>query len=156
MTQGGLSLRPAYDLTDADDAYRYLEDESGHARRSPPGLEPHQAARLAVIADMTRWPQSEQPSADEALAALATLASLRDWLALIEPPLISAARAEGVTWESLAGVLRVGDRRAAQRRAARLARTASPAPRNLPADSRPPPDVARYDDLLPSRQAEQQ
>jgi hypothetical protein len=151
-------LRPAYDLTDADDAYRYLEGESGHARRAAPGLEPHQAARLAVIADMTRWPQSEQPTADEALAALATVASLRDWLALIEPRLISAARTEGVTWEFLAGVLRVGDRRAAQRRAARLARAAIPAARpgrrNLPADDRPLPDVARYDDLLPSRQAE--
>jgi hypothetical protein len=63
--------------------------------------------------------------------------------------LIDAARAQGTTWETLAGVLRVGDRRAAQRRAARLAHAARLA--RLPPDNRPPPDVARYDELLPSR-----
>jgi hypothetical protein len=142
-------LRPAYDLADPDDAWRFLDEESAHARSQPPGLEPHQAARLAVIADMTRWPWSAQPDADEALAALTLLASLRDWLAQAEPRLINAARAQGATWETLARVLRVGDRRAAQRRAVRLARTATLT--RLPADSRPPPDVARYDELLPSR-----
>ncbi len=100
---------------------------------------------------MTRWPQSAQPTADEALTALTLLASLRDWLARIEPRLIDAARAQGVTWEALAGVLRVGDRRADQRRASRLARASWPAHRNLPADNRPLPDVAKYDELLPSR-----
>ncbi|MEV1005225.1 hypothetical protein [Nonomuraea sp. NPDC050202] len=48
------------------------------------------------------------------------MANLRDWLADVEPDLIAAARDAGVTWEALAPVLRVGDRRAAQRRHARL------------------------------------
>jgi hypothetical protein len=44
---------------------------------------------------------------------------LRDWLAEAEPALIEAAREAGVTWEQLAPVLRVGDRRTAQRRHSR-------------------------------------
>ena len=146
-------MRPAYDLADPDGAYRYLEEVSAHARTYPPGREPHAAARLAVIADMTRWPQAAQPDIDEALAALTLLGSLRDWLAEAEPRLIEAARAQGATWQSLAGVLRVGDRRAAQRRASRLARATRLA--CLPRDSRPLPDVARYDELLASRRRPQ-
>ncbi|MEU8360451.1 hypothetical protein AB0C27_31030 [Nonomuraea sp. NPDC048882] len=59
-----------------------------------------------------------RPSGDEALAALTLLAELRDWLTEVEPDLIDATRQAGVTWEELAPVLRVADRRAAQRRRA--------------------------------------
>ncbi|WP_329431107.1 hypothetical protein OG339_48955 (plasmid) [Streptosporangium sp. NBC_01495] len=52
------------------------------------------------------------------------LATLRDWLADAEPDLIDVARRAGVTWEELAPVLRIADRRAAQRRRARRARGA--------------------------------
>ncbi len=142
-------MRPAYDVTDPDTAYRYLKEESAHARSYPPGLEPHMAGRLAVIAGMTRWPRSTQPAGDEALAALTLVAGLRDWLAEVEPRLIDAARAQGVTWEQLAGVLRVGDRRAAQRRAARLAAAALRRRiAELPPDHRAPPTVDAYDQLL--------
>jgi hypothetical protein len=148
----GPLLRPAYDLTNPDDACRYLEDESPHARTHPPGREPHQAARLAVIADMARGPRAARPAVAEALAALTLLVSLRDWLAQVEPRLIDAARAQGATRKSLAGVLPAGDRRSAQR-GARLARTARLA--RPPAGNRPPADVARYDELLPSRRRPQ-
>ncbi len=53
-------------------------------------------------------------------ACLTLVADLRDWLDEVEPRLIGAARTAGVTWQQLAGVLRVGDRRAAQRRASRV------------------------------------
>jgi hypothetical protein len=142
-------VRPAYDLTGPDAAYRYLEEESTHARTYPPGLEPHMAGRLAVIADMTRWPRAPQPDGDEALAALTLVAALRDWLDEAEPRLIDAARAQRVTWEQLAGVLRVGDRRAAQRRATRIADAALRRRiAELPPDNRPTPSVDGYDQLL--------
>jgi hypothetical protein len=142
-------VRPAYDLTDPDDACRYLEEESAHARSYPPGLEPHMAGRLAVVADMTRWSRAQQPDGDEALAALTMVAALRDWLDEAEPRLIDAARAQGITWEQLAPVLRVGDRRAAQRRAVRLAAAAlRKRIAGLPPDTRPEPSVDGYDQLL--------
>lgn len=121
-------MRPAYDLADPDDARRFLEDDP-RARQVAPGLEPRMLEHLAVIASWTRWPREDRtPSGDESLAALTLLAALRDWLAETEPGLITAARAAGVTWDELAGVLRVGDHRAAHRRAARLARAATGSP----------------------------
>ncbi|MEU8364937.1 hypothetical protein AB0C27_53880 [Nonomuraea sp. NPDC048882] len=51
-----------------------------------------------------RFTDSPRPSGDEALAALTLLASLRDWLADVEPALIAAARDAGVTWDVLARV----------------------------------------------------
>jgi hypothetical protein len=142
-------VRPAYDLTDLDDAYRFLEEDA-NVRWVPPGREPHAFGRLAVIVSWLRWPGGDKkPTGDEALAALTILASLRDWLAEAEPMLIDAARAGGVTWQQLAGVLRVGDRRAAQRRAARLA-TAALQRRiaELPPDHRSPPTLDAYDLLI--------
>jgi hypothetical protein len=73
-----------------------------------------------------RNPDAEVPTGQEALAALSVLRGLRGWLDEIEPRLIGAARAGGVTWDALAPALGVGDRRAAHRRAARLAETRRP------------------------------
>jgi len=119
-------MRPAYDLSDPDDASRFLTDHSERARYYPPGHQHITVSQLTNIADLaepyrTDWSGTrERVSGDEALAALTLLADLRTWLTEIEPRLLQAARDAGVTWEELASVLGVGDRRAAQRRAARL------------------------------------
>ncbi|MER6002568.1 hypothetical protein ABT120_28615 [Nonomuraea angiospora] len=112
-------MRPAYDLT----TRAFLQEESPNTRFVPSGLAVHDAGKVTNVHQLTdpyRSESSPRPSGDEALAALTLLADLRDWLADVEPDLITAARDAGVTWEALAPVLRVGDRRAAQRRHARL------------------------------------
>jgi hypothetical protein len=115
-------VRPAYDLADAHDAHRYLSEDCSLAR--PSGSEHLWAGEVASVYDKVHWERRNEdrqgPAADQALAALALLAGLRDWLADVEPELIEGARLAGVTWDQLAPVLGVGDRRAAHRRAARL------------------------------------
>jgi hypothetical protein len=118
-------VKPAYDLTSPHDARRFLRDESPNTRFVPSGYATHDARHITNVHVMTspyRYEDSPRPTGDEALAALTLLADLRDWLADIEPDLIDAARQAGVTWEELAPVLRVADRRAAQRRRARRPR----------------------------------
>jgi hypothetical protein len=136
-------VEPAYDLTTLDGAERFLREVSERANYHPPGYQWLNAGRIAAITDMTRWPGPDRPrpTGDEALACLTLLADLRDWLAETEPRLIDAARAAGVTWEALAGVLRVGDRRAAERRADRLTRAGQPAATGdtQPSPARKPP-----------------
>ncbi|MGC5010124.1 hypothetical protein ACLQ2R_05110 [Streptosporangium sp. DT93] len=114
-------MEPAYDLTDPDDARRFLEDDpAGGARWRLPGSEPIYVDQLASLLQFTEpRPHSHTLTGDEALAGLTLLAALRDWLADAEPDLVDAARRAGGTWEELAPVLRVADRRAAQRRRGR-------------------------------------
>ncbi|MEA5365242.1 HSP18 transcriptional regulator [Amycolatopsis sp., V23-08] len=57
---------------------------------------------------------------DRILAALLTLRSARDQLGAWEPELIAAARDSGASWTSLAPVLGVASRQAAERRFLRL------------------------------------
>ncbi|MEU5869595.1 plasmid pRiA4b ORF-3 family protein [Nonomuraea sp. NPDC047529] len=160
-------MDPAYDLTNPHEASRFLTDDpAGGARYVPPGFEPgwfRQLASLAQFAEPSSW--SHTLTGDEALAALTLLAAVRDWLTNAEPDLIAAARQAGVTWDALAPVLRVGDRRAAQRRYTRITQAAHAADAadvagaaeltasldRLPVDTRPLPSVDAYDDLLPSR-----
>jgi hypothetical protein len=121
-------VRPAYDLTTPYDARHFLSEESPNTRFVPSGNATHDAGKITNVHNLTspyRSEHSPRPSGDEALAALTLLADLRDWLADVEPDLIQAARDAGVTWEALAPVLRVGDRRAAQRRHARLLQAAA-------------------------------
>ncbi|MGP3920543.1 hypothetical protein [Nonomuraea sp. 10N515B] len=121
-------MRPAYDLTDPDDARRFLREESPNTRFVPPGYAVHDAGDITNVHTMTspyRSEYSPRPSGDEALAALTLLHDLRNWLGDVEPDLIQAARDADVTWDALAPVLRVGDRRAAQRRHARLVQAAA-------------------------------
>ena len=120
-------MRPAYDLTDPDDVARWIEDHGGdqgearHARFHPPGSEHRWVGYLASLAQFVPRPgRDERLTADEALAALTLARALRAWTAEIEPDLIEAAREGGATWETLAPFLGVADRRAAQRRYARL------------------------------------
>jgi hypothetical protein len=120
---GRAPMDPAYDLTTVESAERYLRDHSFCVRQHPAGHQHVYAGWVTSIAELTRWPGDRVPAGDEALAALTLVADLRDWLTEAEPRLIAAARAQGVTWQQLAGVLRVGGRGAAQRRAARLARS---------------------------------
>src|SRR5487761_252873 len=125
----GAPVKPAYDLADPYDAYRFLDasrtagGRPGDGWAHPDGPEHLWAYRVAQVYDTARHRRTDQrraPTADEALAALAVLTELRGWLARMEPELIGAARDAGATWEQLAPVLRVSDRRAAHRRAARL------------------------------------
>ncbi|MFB4276911.1 hypothetical protein ACBJ59_16580 [Nonomuraea sp. MTCD27] len=86
----------------------------------------HDARKITNVRNLTapyRFDDTRPPG-DEALAALTLPADLRDWLTDVEPDLIAAARDADVTWKALAPVLRVGDRRAAQRRHARLLQAA--------------------------------
>jgi hypothetical protein len=119
-------VKPAYDLTDPDVAYRFLSDEH---MAYPSGTEYLWVGRVGSVYDKVHGesndPHRPGPTADQALAALALLAGLREWLADVEPELIDGARSAGVTWDQLAPVLGVGDRRAAHRRATRLADAAA-------------------------------
>lgn len=58
--------------------------------------------------------------AERVLAALAGLRSVREQLSAWEPELVAAARADGVSWASLAPVLGVASRQAAERRFLRM------------------------------------
>jgi hypothetical protein len=111
-------VRPAQDLTDTHGAYRYLSEDCSLGR--PPGSEHLRVGEVAPVCDAVHWGPRNEDWPDQALAALAPLAGLRDWLADVEPELIEGARLAGATWDQLAPVLGVGDRRAAHRRAARL------------------------------------
>ena len=85
----------------------------------PSGGEHHDAWRFAQIMTLCPTPgsgRSRVPTAEEAMAGLALLATLREWLDDAEPQLVDAAREAGATWEELAELLEVGDRRAAHRR----------------------------------------
>lgn len=118
-------MRPAYDLTDPYDVARWVQDhgrdggEARHAGYRPHGSEHIWASRLASLAQFTPG-RAERLTADEALAALTLARALRAWTTDIEPALIEAAREAGATWDALAPYLGVADRRAAQRRYARL------------------------------------
>jgi hypothetical protein len=99
-----------------------LRDESSNTQFVPTGCAVQDARAVTNVLDLTRpyrSPGAYQPFGNEVLAALILLADLRDWLTDVEPDLIDAAHRARITWEELALVLRVGDRRAAQRRHAR-------------------------------------
>lgn len=119
-------MRPAYDLTDPYEVARWIGDhgrDQGEARHSgfhPPGSEHRWVGYLASLAQFADPGKAEQLTADEALAALTLARALRAWTAEIEPGLIEAARTAGATWDAVAPYLGVADRRAAQRRYARL------------------------------------
>jgi hypothetical protein len=86
---------------------------------SPAGWGHHDAAavaRVLTLCPAPGAPRSTTPTAEEALAALALLQSVREWAEAAEPRLVDAARSAGVTWERLAPAVGVGDRRAAQMR----------------------------------------
>ncbi|GGL01418.1 hypothetical protein Ppa06_70180 [Planomonospora parontospora subsp. parontospora] len=139
-------MRPAYDLTDPYDAARFLREEGvGAARYQPPGSEHGWMHLVASAAQFTEARPDDPPrprlSGDDALAALTLLAALRDWLSEVESDFIGAARDAGATWEELAPVLRVADRRAAQRRYARRCAAAAH-PGGTPRDAKDvSPDV---------------
>ncbi|MFF5211197.1 hypothetical protein [Streptosporangium sp. NPDC000396] len=135
-------MRPAYDLTDSHEARAFLREEAPNTQFMSAGNAVHDARAVTNVYDLTgpsRSSGSYRPSGDEALVALTLLAGSRDWLAEAEPALIEAVREAGVTWEQLAPVLRVGDRRAAQRRHARRWRSWRESPISWPA----PPSSTR-------------
>lgn len=72
---------------------------------------------LTVLADIDA---GRQPAGDSLVAALTSLRELRELLAGWEPPLITAARAAGVSWAQMAPALGVASRQAAERRYLRL------------------------------------
>lgn len=81
-----------------------------------------EAAASSASPQSSESPQSitAAPSADDLLAALIVLRHLRQQLSSWEPQLIAAARAQGVSWASLAPALGVTSRQAAERRYLRL------------------------------------
>lgn len=84
----------------------------------PGGGEAYDAMALAQVLTCCATRSSGNsvaPTQEEALAALALLAGLREWLDESEPRLVDAARQAGATWDAVADVLPgVADRRAAQ------------------------------------------
>lgn len=112
--------------------------EEGRLRHLfPEGGEHHDVRHFARVLTICPTPGSDRvqvPTAEEAMDALALLATLREWLDDAEPQLVDAAREAGATWEELAELLEVGDRRAAHRRRQRQV---------LPWDRFPRPE---YDD----------
>ncbi|MET8053112.1 hypothetical protein ABZU75_36530 [Streptosporangium sp. NPDC005286] len=95
-------MKPAYDLTDPDDARRFLNDDpAGGARWQPPGSEPIYTKQLASLLQFAGPAQDNHTlTGDEALAGLTLLAALRDWLTDAEPDLIdsNAARRSPCRW----------------------------------------------------------
>ncbi|WP_436535890.1 hypothetical protein [Actinoplanes sp. HUAS TT8] len=75
----------------------------------------------AVVAEVERVARSSGVSPAELLAALVLLRRAQSALAEIEPVLIAAARAAGVSWQALAPALGVASRQAAERRYLRSA-----------------------------------
>jgi hypothetical protein len=92
------------------------------ASRPAPGLSPLDlgaaAAVLAANADRIRQSASGDSAVSpaELLDALVLLRRVQSELADIEPALIAAARAAGVSWQALAPALGVASRQAAERR----------------------------------------
>ena len=79
------------------------------------------AAAVAVLAATTAKAGQNSPgdipvSPDELLHALMVLRRAQDELSAFEPALIAAARAAGVSWQTLAPTLGVASRQAAERR----------------------------------------
>lgn len=74
-------------------------------------------ATLTALADVAEQPARHPAvSPTELLDALVLLRSVQAELARIEPVLIAAARAAGVSWQALAPALGVASRQAAERR----------------------------------------
>ncbi|MFF5297145.1 hypothetical protein [Paractinoplanes globisporus] len=92
------------------------------------------AAAVAATAHAVQQPTVDSPAVSGAdlLHALVLLRWAQTELAGIEPVLISAARAAGVSWQALAPALGVASRQAAERRYLRSAA----APTDQPADTR--------------------
>jgi hypothetical protein len=87
----------------AEEAYRRL------ATAGPPEMEPAVAAIVATA-------QAPGPTRADLLDALVLLRWVQTELAAVEPALVSAARAVGVSWQELAPALGVTSRQAAERR----------------------------------------
>jgi len=89
----------------------------------PGGGEAYDAMSLAQVLTCCSTRSSGNsvtPTREEALAALALLVGLREWLDESEPRLVDAAREAGATWGAVADVLPgMADRRAAQKRRSR-------------------------------------
>jgi hypothetical protein len=76
--------------------------------------------RIGSAVDTARSAASDEPGSAQFLVALALLRQVREQLAVWEPELIDAARANGASWAQLAPALGLGSRQAAERRALRL------------------------------------
>ena len=85
-------------------------------------------AAIAVTADSIRRADGEPTTPAQLLDALVLLRWAQTELAALEPVLVTAARAAGVSWQSLAPALGVASRQAAERRYLRStsARTEDP------------------------------
>nr|WP_221379193.1 hypothetical protein [Actinoplanes polyasparticus] len=88
---------------------------------------------VAVTAALAGTAESVRRAADEVspadlLAALSLLRWAQSELAAIEPELVTAARAAGVSWQSLAPALGVASRQAAERRYLRSTSAGTGAP----------------------------
>jgi hypothetical protein len=92
------------------------------------------AAAIAAAAHAVQQPTVDRPppSAAELLDALVVLRRAQTELSSLEPVLIAAARATGVSWQALAPALGVASRQAAERR---YLRSVS-APTDQPGDTR--------------------
>jgi hypothetical protein len=93
------------------------------AARTPTATQ-HTAAAVADVirvgTAVARRRSTEAPSIEEVLVALTKLRGAQKELAALEPTLIAAARARGVSWQTLAPILGVASRQAAERRYLRL------------------------------------
>jgi hypothetical protein len=87
-------------------------------------------AAVAATAQTVEWPTADSTpvSAVELLDALVLLRWAQTELAGLEPTLIAAARAAGISWQAIAPALGVASRQAAERRYLRSASTATDQP----------------------------
>jgi hypothetical protein len=90
------------------------------------------AAITATAHAIERTATGSPPNPDELLDALVLLRWAQSELAELEPRLIAAARAAGVSWQALAPALGVASRQAAERRYLRSASAST----NKPGDTR--------------------
>jgi hypothetical protein len=87
---------------------------------------------VATVIAITRTVHATQRSDDDLLGALVLLRRAQAELTALEPALIAAARAAGVSWQALAPALGVASRQAAERRYLR----ATAVPTDQPGDTR--------------------
>lgn len=110
------------DRAATDDSHRRVLEQVGAAELTPRPwqLEGQRVSDAELVRIAARKAGSPNVATEIVAAGLGLLASARDELDQIEAGLLFAARAEGMTFQQIAGALGLGSGQAAQQRMARL------------------------------------